>query len=143
MTLSKTTIQTLVLNAGTATAEVMVLDAPLSFWGGFNPLNGEILDRHHPQSGQHTTQKVLVIPLSRGSAGTPAGIAEAIRRHSGPSAFILGQPDVNITVGAMVADKLYGTSTPVLVADSASYAALETDMQVQISSDGIVEFDQS
>ena len=104
----RTTIRTTVLNPGRCRARAPVPDEPLSFWGGFDPVHGIIVDHHHPQRGTCLAGKVLVMPGSRGSAGTPAGVAESIRRGSGPAAVLLGSADVNIAIGAMVADRLYG-----------------------------------
>ncbi len=136
--MSRMTFKTTVLNPAEATADALVLDDPLSFWGGFNPRTGEIIDRLHPQVGASIAGVAMVIPASRGSAGTPAGVAEAIRRGSGPSAILLGRPDVNITIGAMVADRLYGTSTPVFVLDPADYATIRTGDTAEMQEDGTV-----
>ena len=107
-----------VLHAGTARALLLVLDEPLSFWGGFDPATGRIVDRHHPQCGAGIAGQVLAMPGSRGSAGTPAGVAEAIRRGCGPAGIILGNRDVNIAVGAMVAARLYGVRVPVVTIET-------------------------
>ena len=56
----------------------------------------------------------MCIPQSRGSAGTPGGIAETLRNGSGPCAFVLAERDVNISVGTLVANRLYDLETPVL-----------------------------
>jgi predicted aconitase with swiveling domain len=130
------TFQTFVLNPGECRASVLVLDEPLSFWGGFDPVNGTVVDTHHPQRGATVAGKVLVMPGSRGSAGTPAGIAEAIRRGAGPVAVLLGTADVNIAIGAMVADRLYGGSTAVLTVDPEDYARLVTGDEIAIAPDG-------
>jgi predicted aconitase with swiveling domain len=36
---------------GPVEGEVLHLDEPLSFWGGLDAATGEVIDRHHPQSG--------------------------------------------------------------------------------------------
>jgi predicted aconitase with swiveling domain len=133
-----TTFQAIVLNPGECRAPVLVLDEPLSFWGGFDPVHGTVVDSHHPQRGACLAGKVLVMPGSRGSAGTPAGIAEAIRRGAGPVAVLLGTPDVNITIGAMVADRLYGGATAVLTVGAEDYRRLRTGDEVAIRLDGTV-----
>jgi predicted aconitase with swiveling domain len=107
-------IEARVLIPGRAMGPAMVLDDTLSFWGGFNPLNGEIIDVHHPQFQQLVGGSILFIPRSRGSAGTPGGIAETLRNGSGPLAFVLGEPDVNVSVGTLVANRLYALEIPVL-----------------------------
>jgi predicted aconitase with swiveling domain len=112
--MSTTVLGANVLVEGQAAGRALVLQEALSFWGGFNPANGEIIDTHHPQYQQRVTGKVLFIPESRGSAGTPGGIAETLRNGSGPSAFVLAQRDVNIGVGTLVANQLYQLGIPVL-----------------------------
>jgi predicted aconitase with swiveling domain len=103
-----------VLIPGAASGPALVLDQALSFWGGFDPQQGEIIDVHHPQYGARVAGTVLCIPGSKGSAGTPGGIAENLRNGRGPLAFVLGERDVNISVGVLVANRLYGLEVPVL-----------------------------
>jgi len=107
-------IQGRVLVSGQASGPAMVLEETLSFWGGFNPINGEIIDVHHPQYEQRVGKSILFISQSRGSAGTPAAIAETLRNSSGPAAFVLANADVNIAVGVMVANRLYDLNVPVV-----------------------------
>jgi len=130
------TIRTSVLNPGQCHAVALVLDEPLSFWGGFDPTSGVIVDQHHPQRGECIAGKALVMPGSRGSAGTPAAVAEAIRRGTGPVAVVLGAADANIAIGAMVADRLYGGATPVLVVAPEDYQGLRTGEKIAITADG-------
>jgi predicted aconitase with swiveling domain len=127
-----------VLNPGECRAPVLVMDEPLSFWGGFDPVHGTIIDQHHPQRGRSIAGVALVMPGSRGSAGTPAGVAEAIRRGVGPAAVLLEAPDVNIAIGAMVAERLYGEAVPVLAIASEDYKRLSSGMVITIAVDGVV-----
>ncbi len=103
-----------VLVPGTAEGAALVLDESLSFWGGFDPLKGTIIDVHHPQYRQTLTGRIVFIPQSRGSAGTPGGIAETLRNGTGPAAIVLGHTDLNIAIGALVANRLYNLQVPVL-----------------------------
>ncbi|MEE8455432.1 MAG: DUF126 domain-containing protein, partial [Limibaculum sp.] len=80
----------------------------------------------------------LVMPGSRGSAGTPAGVAESIRRGTGPAAVLLGTADVNIAIGAMVADRLYGSAVPVLAVAPEDYPRLRSGDEIAIAVDGTV-----
>jgi predicted aconitase with swiveling domain len=132
------TIRATVLNPGQCRARALVLDEPLSFWGGFDPVRGVIVDRHHPQRGECLAGKILVMPGSRGSAGTPAGVAESIRRGTGPAAVLLGTADVNIAIGAMVADRLYGSAVPVLAVAPEDYPRLRSGDEITIAVDGTV-----
>jgi len=134
--LSSFEITARVLNPGSARAQAMVLDEPLSFWGGFDARTGTIVDRQHPQRGSCVAGMFLILPESRGSAGTPAGIAEAIRGGVGPAAIALGKADVNVAVGAMVAAALYGVEVPVLVIGDADRARLRSGHRVEADRDG-------
>lgn len=124
------------LIAGMAQGEALVLEEPLSFWGGFDPAGGEIIDVHHPQFGQRVSGKVMFISQSRGSAGTPGGIAETLRNGSGPCAFVLGERDVNIGVGTLVANRLYDLSVPVIQIGIDQIRRVRSGDPVEIDADG-------
>ena len=131
-------IQADVLVPGEARGLALVLQEPLSFWGGFNPLNGEIIDTHHPEYQQRVTGKILFITESRGSAGTPGGIAETLRNGSGPMAFVLAQRDVNIGVGTLVANRLYQLEIPVLAISLQQMARVRTGAEISIDRAGSI-----
>ncbi len=98
-----------ILNAGKAHGPALVLTEPLSFWGAYDPRSGCIVDTHHPQSGLCLAGHILLLPETRGSGGTPGGIAEAIRRGTAPLGIILITPDINLAIGAAVRRGFTGT----------------------------------
>ena len=54
---------------GTAgSGPALVLDAPISFWGGVDPKTGVIADVRHPQHGESIAGKVLCLPGTIGSS---------------------------------------------------------------------------
>jgi len=133
-------IEARVMIAGRASGPALVLDDTLSFWGGFNPSNGEIIDIHHPQYRQLVGGRILCIPQSRGSAGTPGGIAETLRNGSGPLAFVLGERDVNISVGTFVANRLYELQIPVLEVSLSTMRQISSGDQLTIDPQGFISF---
>lgn len=136
MTAEDIQLQATVLIEGRARGEVMLLEDTLSFWGGFDPQEGRIIDVHHPQYRQQVGGRILFVPRSRGSAGTPAGIAESLRNGSGPLAFVLGERDVNIGIGVQVANRLYGLEIPVLMLIEDEMRSIENGSRVDIGADG-------
>jgi predicted aconitase with swiveling domain len=98
-----------------------VLDAPLSFWGGLDPVTGALIDTHHPQQGASLTGRVLVMPSGRGSSSSSYVLAEAIRSGTAPAAIVLREPDGIVALGAIVARELYGALVPVVVLDPDGY----------------------
>ena len=125
-----------VLQPGEAAGTALVLSEPLSFWGGFDPASGRVIDKRHPQTGAETAGKILLLPESHGSGGTPAGLAEAIRRGTAPAAIVLARADVNITIGAMIANELYGRVVPVLVITEEDFGFVREGDHIAISRDG-------
>jgi len=127
-----------VLNAGEVSSEAIVLEEPLSFWGGFDPVTGSIIDRAHPQAGECLTGKVVVMAAARGSSGTPGALGESMRIGTGPDGIVLLEPDINITVGAMVVASLYDVHCPVVVLRQIDYDTINTGDHIAISLDGAV-----
>jgi predicted aconitase with swiveling domain len=113
-----------VLIAGEATAPALVLDEPLSFWGGLDPASGEIVEASHSQRGESIIGRIIVMPAGRGSSSSATVLAEAIRLGSGPVGIVLGTPDDIVAIGALVAAELYGTSIPVVVATPDDYGSI-------------------
>lgn len=100
---------------GAAEAPMIVLAAPLSFWGGIDAATGNIIDHSHPDLGKTVAGRILVMPGARGSSSSSSILAETIRRGTGPSGIILARPDPILTVGAIVARALYGLCCPIVV----------------------------
>ena len=120
------------LVAGHATGTALVLDEPLSFWGGLDPVTGALIDTHHPQLGANLTGRVLVMPSGRGSSSSSYVLAEAIRAGTAPAAIILREADGIIALGAIVARELYGAAPPVVVLSAARYSQVEDGATVEI-----------
>jgi predicted aconitase with swiveling domain len=131
-----------VLNPGSACAPVLLLDEPLSFWGGFDPATGIILDRHHPQAGVCAQDSILILPAVRGSGGTPACVAESIRRGVGPAGVILKTADINIATGTLVAATLYDRHCPVVCVAADDYETLQQARRLTITPDGTIIIEQ-
>ena len=93
----------------------LVLTEPLSLWGGLDPVDGRIIDARHPQRGAVVTGRILVMPAARGSSSSASILAEAVRAGTAPSAVVLGEQDLILGIGSMVAAELYGTRVPVIV----------------------------
>jgi predicted aconitase with swiveling domain len=128
-----------ILNPGTANGSVLHLEEPLSFWGGFDPLTGAIVDVHHPQRGEVLASRILLMASSRGSGTAPGALAESIRRRTGPAALVMIEPDVNLAIGAAVAAALFGRSIPVLTVSPDDFVIIATWATASISGNGAIE----
>ena len=102
------------LAPGEAAGETVVLDAPLSLWGGFDPAGGRIIDVHHPQHGLQIGGRIVVMPGGRGSSSSASVLLEAVRLGRHPRALVLGDTDPVLVMAALVAADLYGAVVPVI-----------------------------
>ncbi len=133
-----TTLIGRVLAPGTASAEAIVLDEPLSLWGGLDPATGVVIEPRHPQRGASLSGRVVVMAEARGSSSSSSVLAEAARAGVAPAAILLAAPDLILGVGAAVADELYRVQVPIVVLVPADLAQLRTGDHVTVSEDGAV-----
>ncbi|WP_339672467.1 aconitase family protein [uncultured Roseovarius sp.] len=93
---------------------ILLCDEGLSVWGGVDPLSGRIIDAHHPQQGQSLAGHVVMMPTSRGSctgSGVLLGLAFA---GTAPKALIFREGEDILTLGALVATRLFDRPIAVL-----------------------------
>jgi predicted aconitase with swiveling domain len=122
-----------VLAEGVAEGLTLVLEEPLSLWGGFDPATGLIIDARHPQLGAVVQGRVLVMPAVRGSSSSSSVLAEAARAKTAPAAILLGEPDLILSVGAAVAEELYGRRIPIVVLGADDLSAIADGVWVRVS----------
>jgi predicted aconitase with swiveling domain len=72
------------------------------------------------------------MPSGRGSSSASSVLAEAIRLGTAPAAIFLTAPDPIITVGAIVARKLYGKTCPILVCELPDFQSLVDGQRVRV-----------
>ncbi|MDU9032017.1 aconitase family protein [Pseudomonas corrugata] len=99
---------------GAAQGALLFADVGLSFWGGVDPASGEVIDRHHPLSGQRLAGRVLAIPSGRGSCTGSSVLMELISNGHAPAALVLAETDEILTLGVLVAQLIFQRSLPVV-----------------------------
>lgn len=130
-------IQVVVVIAGSAAGPALLLDEPLSLWGGLDATTGLVIDPHHPQHGVCVTDTILFMPFGRGSSSASSVLAEAVRVGTAPAAFVLAEADEIIALGSLVAEEIYGTVTPVLLRTPNTSLAVSTGDLVTIANEEI------
>ncbi len=131
------------LVAGAASGQALVTHEALSFWGGYDQLTGEIIDRRHPLSGQNARGRVLVIPASRGSSTTTAVLLESVRNGTQPAAIVCTVVDHFFSLASIVADEMYALSFPVIMVRESDFLALHSGDLITIAADGTLAVEAS
>jgi uncharacterized protein len=103
--------------AGEAVGPLLVLQEPVSFWGGVDDHTGEIVDGHHPQRGVSLASTVLLMGATRGSSSSTSTFLECVRRNTAPAVLLLTDTDPILVVAAAAAREIYGRGTSVVVLD--------------------------
>ncbi|MNB80035.1 hypothetical protein D3C75_267900 [compost metagenome] len=129
------------LVAGAAQGALLFADVGLSFWGGVDPCTGEVIDRHHPLSGQHLAGRVLAIPSGRGSCTGSSVLMELISNGHAPAALVLAEADEILTLGVLVAQTIFARSLPVLCIGREAFAALRGQAFARVENTTLSLFD--
>ena len=123
---------------GKAKGEALVSPEPLSFWGGYNSDNGEIIDRRHPLSGQVASGKILVLPFTKGSSTTTAVLLESVKNATAPAGIITSRVDTFLSLASIVADEMYKKPIPIVVVSAEELLRFQSGQTIAMRSDGTV-----
>ncbi|MDK2974693.1 MAG: mevalonate 5-phosphate dehydratase small subunit [Methanofollis sp.] len=88
---------------GTATGELLISDAPLSFLSGVDPESGVIIEEGHPLKGESIAGKVFAFPQGKGSTVGSYVIYALARNGKAPAAMINEEAEPIIATGAIIA----------------------------------------
>lgn len=135
------TLQSEIVMPGVVSGELLVSAEPLSFWGGYDQVTGNIIDQRHPLAGQCAAGRILAVPFTRGSSTTTAVLLEAIKAEVAPLAIITTARDSFFALASIVADEMYGTPLPLFVLAQADFDRLESGVRVRVDGIGRIKFE--
>ena len=123
---------------GSASGAVLACNEGLSFWGGVDPLTGVVIDTHHPLCGQSIAGKVLVMQTTRGSCSGSGVMLDLALNGIAPAAFVFAEAEDVVTLGAMIAGKMFARPFPVLRLDAEAFAVAAAGQEAVLSDDTLV-----
>lgn len=123
--------------------EVLTCQEGLSFWGGVDPDTGAIIDVHHSGHGQSIAGRIVLMPTSRGSCSGSGVLLQLARNGSAPAALVFRDTEDILTLGAMIAGRLFGCPVAVLRLAPAVYDALSMAGEAEISHDMLTFSDRA
>jgi len=125
-----------VLVAGTGEGPLMRLRAPISFWGGVDPVAGTVADPRHPDHGRSIAGAVLMVPATVGSSSSSAIMLELLREGTAPAAIVLGRADAILALGAVVGKELGYAPIPIVELAPEAMEGVADGATVRIDEDG-------
>jgi predicted aconitase with swiveling domain len=126
-----------VLVAGSARGPLLRLRAPISFWGGVDPVSGRVADPRHPDHGVRIAGTVLAVPATVGSSSSSAIMLELLREGTAPAAVLTARADAILALGVVVAGELGERTIPMLELPAERLSALP-DGLLEVLEDGTV-----
>ncbi len=121
-----------VLVDGIGQGPLLLLGAPICFWGGVDPETGRIGDPRHPDHGAEIAGRVLAAPATVGSSSSSAVMLELLRLGRAPAALLLAEADAILTLGVIVAGEMGYATIPVLEVAAGDLAALPEAGEIRV-----------
>ena len=118
---------------GTAEGRIVVLDTPLSLWGGLDLETGTVADVNHPAHGARIAGRILAMPGGRGSSSSSSVLVESARLGRHPLAIVITERDPILAVGSLVAEALYGVSIPLVRMTAGQFSQLSDGSRVRVA----------
>lgn len=133
-----TRLDATVLVDGVASGPVSAARDTISFWGGFDPSTGIVIDRRHSLAGRCLTGTVFVLPRGKGSSTGSAVLLDALMQGTAPAAILLNRVDEIIVLGAVVYEEFFGGTLPVAVLRDDHFAVALEAARIDVMAGGTV-----
>ena len=115
---------TVLIQGAPGRAQLLKLDAPISFWGGVDPATGVVIDVRHPQHGCCVAGRLLALPGAIGSSSSSSVLLELVRAGAAPAAILMVEPDAILTLGLVVAAEMGWRGPPARRISAQDFASL-------------------
>ncbi|MEP3298005.1 MAG: aconitase X [Pseudoruegeria sp.] len=125
-----------------ASGAILTCEEGISFWGGVNAQTGVVQDAHHPQHGQSLAGKIVLMPSSRGSCSGSGVLLELAMNGNAPAALVFHEAEDILTLGALIAGRMFNRPVAVLQLNKDSYTRLANESHALIADDQILAGEQ-
>jgi predicted aconitase/predicted aconitase with swiveling domain len=115
-----------------AAGEVLHCNEGLSFWGGVDPETGKVIDVHHPWHGRSLAGKIVLMPSSRGSCSGSGVLLQLALNGTGPAALVFSTHEEVLTLGAVIAARLFQKSMAVVRLSPNDFSAVSAAPSARI-----------
>lgn len=112
--LKRIMIKCVPVSQGIARGEALVTRQPLCLYDSLDPKSGCIVNRRHDLYGKNVSGKILIFPRGTGSSTSAATILEAARCNKAPNAIVNLETEPIIAVGAILSEKMYRRTIPIV-----------------------------
>ena len=125
-----------------AEGQILVCKEALSFWGGVDPATGLIIDSHHPNKGEIISDRIVLMPTSRGSCSGSGVLLQLALNRRAPSALVFCEGEEILTLGAIIASRLFNSPVTILRLSPRTYNLLSNAKFAEIKNDRLYFLDR-
>ncbi|MGB2301338.1 MAG: aconitase X [Candidatus Puniceispirillaceae bacterium] len=125
------------LISGKVSGDILICSEGVSFWGGVDSNTGQIIDTHHSQYGQLVAGNIVMMPSSRGSCSGSGVLLALALANKAPAALIFSEPEEVLSLGALVASRIFNRTVPVIRLNKTDYASLANATSATITDNSI------
>lgn len=129
-----------IITGGNARGSVLACAEGLSFWGGVDPETGNIIDARHPNHGLSVAGKIVLMPTSRGSCSGSGVLLQLALSNLAPAALVFCEREEVLTLGALVAERIFDRPLVVLQLPRQQYDKLSAARTAEVT-DASLHFD--
>lgn len=123
---------------GNSKGQVLACKEGVSFWGGVDPDTGTIVDAYHPDLGASLSGRFVLMPTSRGSCSGSGVMLQLARNGQAPAALVFREEEDILTLGALIAGRLFDRPVAVLRLAAPLYEALSQADTAEIRDDTLI-----
>lgn len=120
----RTVLEGKALVHGISEGRVLGSSTSLSFWGGVDPETGDIIDHHHPLTGENLSGTILAIPSSRGSCSGSGVLLQLLLNDRNPTALVFEREELTLTLGVIIASEIFGKSMPIVLLEPRDFCTI-------------------
>jgi predicted aconitase with swiveling domain len=93
-----------IISKGSVQEEALATSEPISFYGGVDPNNGEVIEKGHELQGKSVKDKILVFPTGKGSTVGSYTLYRLKNNGAAPAGIINRECETVVAVGAIISE---------------------------------------
>jgi hypothetical protein len=97
-----------------------------------------VIDAHHPLCGQSIAGRVLVMPTTRGSCSGSGVMLDLALNGIAPAAFVFRENEDVVTLGAMIAGRMFDRPVPVLRLGADAFAIVANGKTASLTETALI-----
>ena len=93
-----------IISGGKSEGDALATSQPISFYGGVDPITGEVIEKGHELQGKSIKGKILVFPNGKGSTVGSYTLYRMKKNGMAPAGMVNKECETIVAVGAIISE---------------------------------------